>query len=188
VPGLWPREIPRHTESEAEEKVYKALKISLPRGWYGWHSLKLRTRKKGEFSETDFIIADPNRPGILILEVKGGQIEQRDGQWYQNSLPVKSSPFDQAFLFRKNLVGRFKEENAKAPTIGVAVCYPDTFFDQQPTQDDLKGLVIGGQDLPYLNKILPDVMACAVPDPWPVKGPWISLDTEKVADEKDDGY
>jgi hypothetical protein len=78
---------------------------------------------------------------------------------------VKSSPFDQAFLFRKNLVGRFKEENAKAPTIGVAVCYPDTFFDQQPTQDDLKGLVIGGQDLPYVNKILPDVMACAVPTP-----------------------
>ena len=31
-----------------------------------------------------FLIADPNRPGILILEVKGGQIEQRDGQWYQN--------------------------------------------------------------------------------------------------------
>jgi len=57
----------------------------------------------------------------------------------------------------------------------VAVCYPDTFFNQQPAQDDLKGLVIGGQDLPYLNKILPDVMTNAVPEPWPVKGPWIRL-------------
>jgi Cdc6-like AAA superfamily ATPase len=57
----------------------------------------------------------------------------------------------------------------------VAVCYPDTFFDQQPAQDDLKGLVIGGQDIPHLNKILPDVMTHAVPEPWPVKGPWIRL-------------
>ena len=174
-PGLWPREIPRHTESEGEEKVYKALKVSLPKGWYAWHSLRLRTREKGEFTEADFIIADPNHPGILILEVKGGQIEQRDGQWYQNSVQLKSSPLDQAFSFRKNLVGRFKEKNAKAPTIGVAACYPDTFFDQQPAQDDLKGLVIGAQDLPYLSKIFPDVMAHAVPEPWPVKGPWIRL-------------
>ena len=83
-PGLWPREILRHTESVAEQKVYEALKTALPGGWYAWHSLRLRTRGRGEFSEADFIIADPNRPGILILEVKGGQIEQRDGQWYQN--------------------------------------------------------------------------------------------------------
>ncbi len=94
--GLWPREVPRHTESEAEQKVYNALKSSLPKGWYAWHSLRLRTRKRGEFSEADFIIADPNRPGLLMLEVKGGQIEQRDGQWYQNSVQLKSSPLDQA--------------------------------------------------------------------------------------------
>ena len=174
-PGLWPREFPRHTESKAEKKVYTALKTSVPKGWYAWHSLRLRTREKGKFSEADFIIADPNRPGIFILEVKGGQIEQRDGQWYQNSHPLKSSPLDQAFSFRKKLIRRFEEESTKAPTIEVAVCFPDTTFDQQPAQDDLKGLVIGAQDLPYLNKILPDVMAHAVPEPWPVKGPWIRL-------------
>ena len=174
-PGLWPKEIPRHTESEAEKKVYKALKTSLPKGWYAWHSLRLRTRDRGEFSEADFIIADPNRPGILILEVKGGQIEQRDGRWYQNSVPLKSSPQNQAFSFRKRLIGRFTENDVKAPTIGVAVCFPDTFFGQQPTEDDLKGLVIGGQDLPHLDKILPGVMTNAVPEPWPVKGHWIRL-------------
>ncbi len=173
--GLWPREIPRHTESEAEKKIYEGLKSGLPEGWHAWHSLRVRNRRSGQFDETDFVIADPNRPGIFVLEVKGGQIEQRDGQWYQNSQPLKSSPLDQAFSFRKNLVGRFKEEDAKAPTIGVAACYPDTFFGQQPTQDDLKDLVIGGQDLPHLDRILPEVMAHAVPNPWPVKGPWIRL-------------
>jgi len=172
---VWPREAPRHTESVAEERVYRALKASLPKGWYAWHSLRLRGREDGKFGEADFVIADPNPPSVLILEVKGGQIEQRDGRWLQNGVLLESSPLDQAFSFRKVLLGRFNEENVKPPTIGVAVCFPDTFFEKQPGQDDLEGLVIGGQDLPYLNKILPDLMILAVPDPWPVKGPWIKL-------------
>jgi len=64
---LWPREGQRQTKSEAERRVYKALKTSLPKGWYAWQSLKLRTKMKGEFNEADFIIADPNRPSVLIL-------------------------------------------------------------------------------------------------------------------------
>ena len=105
--GLWPREGQRQTKSEAERRVYDALKAFLPKGWYAWHSLKLRTKTKGEFSETDFIIADPNRPSVLILEVKGGQITQRDGHWYQNNLLLKEPPFDQAFNFRRQLIERF---------------------------------------------------------------------------------
>lgn len=171
--GLWPREIPRQTKSEAERRVYNALKTSLTEGWYAWHSLKLRSKSQGEFSEADFIIAAPSRPSVLILEVKGGQITQRDGRWLQNNTPLKTPPLDQAFIFRRQLIERFKEKNVDSPTIGVATCFPDTFFSQQPTQNDLQGLVIGGQDLPYLEKILNDVMERAVPDPWPVKGPWI---------------
>jgi len=171
--GLWPRETPRQTKSEAERRFYDALKISLPKGWCVWHSLKLRTKMKGEFSEADFIIADLDRTCVLILEVKGGQITQRDGRWLQNNISFKTPPLDQAFTFRRQLIERFKEKNADSPTIGVAVCFPDTFFSRQPMQDDLNGLVIGGQDLPYLDKILRDVMERAVPEPWPVKGPWI---------------
>ena len=59
--GLWPREVPRQTKSEAEKKVYDAIKTCLPKDWYAWHSLKLRTRIKGTFSEADFVIADPSR-------------------------------------------------------------------------------------------------------------------------------
>jgi hypothetical protein len=172
-PGIRPRDVPRHTKSEAERKVYQALKKSLPKGWSAWHSLKLRTKSKGEFSEADFTIADPNRPSVLILEVKGGQITQGDGRWLQNSMPLRTPPLDQAHNFRRHLIQRFKENKVEAPTIGVATCFPDTFFSEQPTQSDLQGLVIGGQDLPYLDRILKDVMARAVPDPWPVKGPWI---------------
>ncbi|MEJ2725143.1 MAG: nuclease-related domain-containing protein, partial [Deltaproteobacteria bacterium] len=132
-PGIWPRDVPRHTESEAERKVYQALKKSLPKGWVAWHSLKLRTKSKGEFSEADFIIADPNRPSLLILEVKGGQITQRDGRWLQNNLPLRTPPLDQAHNFRRHLIQRFNENKVEAPTIGVATCFPDTLFSEQPT-------------------------------------------------------
>jgi hypothetical protein len=171
--GLWPCEMPRFTESEAEKKVFKALQSFLPEGWYAWHSLKLRTRKEGQFTEADFVIADPERPALLILEVKGGKIELIDGYWHQNGKPLQTPPLDQAFKFLNKLVTRFKEEDLDRPRIGAAVCFPDTYFSRQPTHDDLSGLVIGGQDLPYLDKILPDVMEHAVPNPSPAAGRWL---------------
>ena len=106
-PGLYPREKPRHTESYAEPKVYNALKANLPEGWYAWHSLSIHREDTGEFGETDFVIAIPNRPAILLIEVKGGNIEQHDGRWFQNNNPI--SPFDQAHTFKRKLEIRLKE-------------------------------------------------------------------------------
>ncbi len=169
--GLWPRETPRPTRSEAEIKVHGALETSLPKGWCAYHSLKLRTR--GLFSEGDFVVVDPSRPSILVIEVKGGQISQKNGTWFQNNNPMKTPPMDQAFSFRKRLIERFKAENIQCPTIGVAVCFPDTLFTKQPAQCNLNGLIIGGRDLPYLEEILKVVMERSVPEPWPVKGPWL---------------
>ena len=171
--GLWPREMPRFTESGAEKKVFKAIQSCLPEGWYAWHSLKLRTRKEGQFTEADFVIADPIRPALLILEVKGGKIELIDGHWHQNGKVLQTSPLDQAHKFLSKLVSRFKEEKLERPTIGAAVCFSDTSFSRQPTHDDLAGIVIGEQDLPYLDKILPDVMERAVPNPSPAGGRWV---------------
>ena len=53
-------------------KVYEALKKAIPKEWFAWHSMNLRTEDI-KFAEADFVIADPKR-GILILEVKGGQM------------------------------------------------------------------------------------------------------------------
>ncbi len=100
-PGLYPREKPRHTESHGEHKVYNALKAKLPKGWHAWHSLNVHRKDTGEHGETDFVIAVPSRPAILLMEVKGGDIEQRDGRWYQNNRPI--SPLAQAHTFREKL-------------------------------------------------------------------------------------
>jgi len=62
---------------QSEKKVYEALKETFPKEWYGWHSMKLRS-SDNDFTETDFVIADPDR-GILILEVKGGMLYKKEG-------------------------------------------------------------------------------------------------------------
>ena len=102
--GLWPRERPRPTKSDAEIKVYNALAKDLPSGWSAWHSLSVRT-EEGYEGEGDFVIAIPDR-GFLVLEVKGGWIEQRDGRWFQNNKPLDKAHRDQAHSFAKKLSSR----------------------------------------------------------------------------------
>ena len=164
---LWPKELPRQTDSNAERKVYEALKRGLPKGWHAWHSLRLRSRITGQPDETDFVIADPSKPSLLILEIKGGVIEVSDGRWLQNGHAMDSPPINQAFDFRSNLIDRFRDHKIHSPKIGCAVCFPDVLFEKGPPGDDLRGVVIGEKELPYLEDILPLVMAQAVPEPWP---------------------
>ena len=47
------------------------------------------------------VIADPEKPAVLLLEVKGGQIEVTDGHWYQNGHPMSSTPLNQPLGFMK---------------------------------------------------------------------------------------
>ncbi len=156
MPGLYPINDITYSCPESEDKVYNTLIDALPTGWYAWHSLKLRTMEN-EDAECDFVITDPNQ-GILILEVKGGSIRKQEGLWYQNNKPLKTSPLDQAKRCRRILLSKFREKDIKPPRIGEAVCFPDTPFEQQPTQADLEGRVVGSSHLPYFDKILPDLL------------------------------
>ncbi len=56
---------PRPTTSEAERKLWSALKQKLPVGWRAWHALNLRSRE-GHY-ERDFVLAVPDR-GLLVLD------------------------------------------------------------------------------------------------------------------------
>ncbi len=176
-PGLWPREKPRHTESFGEHKVYNALKAKLPKDWHAWHSLNVHRADTGEHGETDFVIAVPSRPAILLMEVKGGNIEQRDGRWFQNNRPI--SPLAQAHTFRKKLERRLIEKRLvknERPQIGICFCFPDTAFSNQPTQDGMRGVTIGQESLPYLDKILRDIVGRTIPEPVQIdRKEWIQV-------------
>jgi len=145
----------------SERKVHEALASALPVSWFAWHSLKIHI-KAGEFSEADFVIADPGR-GILILEVKGGIVRKQDGVWLQNERPMKMPPLDQAHRFVRILLGKCKERELVPPVAGVDVVFPDTEFEGQPTQGDLEGLVLGARELPYMEELLPGLLERALP-------------------------
>ncbi len=170
-PGIHPRDTFRPTSSKAEQAVWGALQKHMPPGWYGWHSLRIRDRFAYE-GEGDFILAHPDR-GFLVLEVKGGQVEQRDGRWFQNGEPMPKAPLEQGTGFAKKLSLRLRDENCAAPAYGAAVCFPDTYVGAQPAQDNLTGLVIGQGELPYLEDALPPMMSRAFPEARPTKGHWI---------------
>ncbi|HQR68685.1 MAG TPA: AAA family ATPase [Thermoanaerobaculia bacterium] len=170
-PGIHPRDAWRPTESHAEQAVWRALRTGMPPGWYGWHSLRVRD-PHGYVGEGDFVLASPER-GLLVLEVKGGQVEQRDGRWFQNGRPMDEPPLEQGTGYARKLVRRLGDLDCTPPAYGVGVCFPDTAFTAQPSQDDLNGIVVGSAELPYLGDALPAVMERALPAVRPGHGRWI---------------
>lgn len=171
-PGLYPTAQPRATDSEAEHKVHAALGRGLPKGWYAWHSLRIKDGY-GIDGEGDFVIAVPER-GMLVLEVKGGQLQVRDGCWYQNGQRMKKAPREQALTFANKLMGRLGKEGCRPPAFGVATCFPDMAFGNQPAPDDVAGRALGMQDLDWLGDALPAVVERALPPAGPDRGQWVN--------------
>ncbi len=154
--GLYPRKSPRPTSSRAEQALHRALTTGLPAGWTAWHSLRVRTAK-GYLGEGDFVIAVPGR-GVLVVEVKGGAIEQRDGHWFQNGRRLARMPLDQAHDYRTTLLNALRDRGVRdLPFFAVAVAFVDTPFSAGPTQSDLRGAVLGQQDLTYIREALSEM-------------------------------
>jgi len=170
-PGLYPTSAPRSTESHAEMAVYDAMARGLPKGWYAWHSLRIRVPGQRD-AETDFVIADPAR-GILIIEVKGGLIEERDGRWYSNGSLLKQPPREQANRFLSAFLALLHKNGVCPPSCGIATFFTDTAFSAPPGESDVAGCVLGQQDLNWLHEALPEVMACALARRARPKGKWI---------------
>ncbi|HET7755265.1 MAG TPA: DEAD/DEAH box helicase family protein, partial [Anaeromyxobacteraceae bacterium] len=171
TPGLWPREEIRPAKSYAELAVYKALRANLPRGWSAWHSLRVRDRNN-LLGEGDFVLAHPDR-GALVLEVKGGAVEQRDGRWYSNAVALDRAPLDQAIGYAKRLAARCHEIGTPLPSFGAAACFPDVAVDRQPSEDDLAGVVLGKNHLAWLAEALPGIADRALPQPREVRAGWM---------------
>jgi hypothetical protein len=154
--------------------MHRALATGLPTGWTAWHSLRVRSESGWE-GEGDFVIAIPDR-GMLVVEVKGGAIEVRDGQWLQNGGPMDRAPREQAHSFARLLVGKLAERSgASAPRFEVATAFPTCPFSNPPRQGDLDGAVLGQQDLPYLREALESMRDRLFGDrPPPRDGRWIA--------------
>ncbi|MFC2160641.1 NERD domain-containing protein [Acidobacteriota bacterium] len=162
IPGIYPSgDLPLESP-ESERKVFEAIKNSIPKNWYVWHSLKIRT-SNGKDAECDFVIADPAQ-GLLLIETKGGYLSKKEGQWHQNDRPLPQDPSSQVKRFRRLLRTKFHELEKTPPQISTSVCFPDTSFDSQPTQGDLDGRIIGSHHFPHLEIILPTLFNQDIPE------------------------
>jgi Nuclease-related domain/UvrD-like helicase C-terminal domain/AAA domain len=81
---MYPRRLLEdEVKSLGETKVFRALEAGLDDGWEVFHSVGWVRRDPGvgaRDGEIDFVLAHPEQ-GIVCVEVKGGDIECRHGEW-----------------------------------------------------------------------------------------------------------
>jgi len=99
-------------KSPAEKRLYDLFSVQLSDDWTVFHGVPWQARDVrhgAKDGEADFVIAHQDH-GILILEVKGGQIryDGPSGQWYSSHYTIKD-PFEQAKGSKYSLLGVLKE-------------------------------------------------------------------------------
>jgi hypothetical protein len=103
-------------KSAAERKVFDALRDQLPDDWTVFHSASVIFKDHAEGArddEGDFVLCHPER-GIVCLEVKGGGLECRHGEWFR--LPAGAEkermrdPFTQALDHKHALRRKIAEQ------------------------------------------------------------------------------
>lgn len=134
------RMIPDHlrpdTKSHAEQTLYKAFRDQLPDPFVVFHGVPWQhrdLRSGARDGEADFIVAHPDL-GILVIEVKGGQIryEGSSDRWFSNQHEI-NDPFRQARESKHSLLSFLRERpywRNRWTTIGDAVAFPDVVVPQ----------------------------------------------------------
>lgn len=127
---------PYRTDSRAELKVFDLLKNAYADqpDWHlsALHSLNLPNHARKRFSEIDFVIV--GRPGLFVLEVKGGGVACHGGIWTTTGgngarETLRESPFHQAqtalHALCKRLKAQLGAEIVGQFPIGYGVLFPD---------------------------------------------------------------
>ena len=133
---MYPQRLPGDFVSPAERRLFTLLERELDDEFVVfWHVAWLRrSRDQGASEgEADFLIAHPEH-GILLLEVKGGEIryDGATGSWFSatghgKEHPIRD-PFEQARRAQHSLLAKLQEAD---PTrgygyhLGYGVCFPD---------------------------------------------------------------
>ena len=113
----------------AEQKVLSALS-SLPSPWQIFNTVEWRNigNYGEEVGEADVVVFNPQY-GLIVFEIKAGNVYLKDGQWfYASGKPMKQSPLSQA---RRNRYALMKRLELKLGTdvnklnITHAVWFPD---------------------------------------------------------------
>ena len=118
----------------AERLVVDRLRAVLEPDVALLHGVRWLLREHGYVreGEADVVIGDPER-GILIIEVKSGEVRRdNDGAWWAGKR-LPRSPFEQAADSRHSLIRKLAElpgwTAGHRPIAGQAVAFPDVDLD-----------------------------------------------------------
>lgn len=90
---------------ESERRVIQILLKALTAEWHVIPKVGVLVNNAN--AEIDIVLASQHR-GVFVLEVKGGAISIRDGQWYSNEIKLKTDPFSQIANAKHQLVRRLR--------------------------------------------------------------------------------
>lgn len=93
-------------QPESERKVIKQLLDALSDEWYVVPKVPILIG--GQNAEIDVVLVSPHM-GVLVVEIKGGNISVREGVWYSNNIKLKKNPFEQIVEAKHKLIARLTE-------------------------------------------------------------------------------
>jgi hypothetical protein len=139
-----PPVLSEHTQSTAERRIFALLeKTRLGNGACCVHSLELSQHDYKLCAELDFVIV--TRKCVIVLEVKGGGVANRDGIWiftdrFGHEHRKSEGPFHQAksgmFALRQRMESQFGSEPVRTLAFGYGVVFPDCDFRERSVEWD----------------------------------------------------
>jgi superfamily I DNA/RNA helicase len=140
---LSPPYIDKDCKSTGEKMMFDMLKNDcFTKDWIVLHSVNLAQHTKRIYGEIDFLLLIPNA-GIFVMEVKGGDVRCKDGEWEfinrYGKLNKNKSPFNQArdaMFSLKAEIGKEFGSKHKFTRIqfGFFVAFPQVVFDKHSVE------------------------------------------------------
>ena len=158
---MFPNRLLAGTQSNAERKVFHALKDLLSESYTVFHSIPVYRQSDhgGRLAdgEIDFLVVHPDK-GLLLIEVKGGGIshESASGEWMSTDIQgcrhVIKNPYEQGKGYKYALIHELRDckltQNFAFAT-GHAVWFPDIdlTFNRLGFSTNLEGITLDARDL-----------------------------------------
>ena len=163
--------------TESERVVWNALKESLRDDELLIHGLRFTDPQAGEV-EIDILLLSPEQ-GAAIVEVKGGHVEYRDGQWLlknNGGASRRIHPTEQSRR-AKHALRRYLDRNP-AWSHGLLrtqwfLAFPRTEVNSDMGPEAPRGLIIGSKDLDRARMIIDDALAAAEREPSVPAQQWV---------------
>ena len=146
IPAEIPLALRNNPRFRAELLVYDELKAQLDLSHRDWMViyqakwlLKEPSQEEPKEGEADFLLSHPKR-GVITVEVKGGLISFRDGQWFsrdRHGVEYSIDPFGQVARNARHLAKKLNElpqwKGAPISKLGRLVIFPDSAMPPQGT-------------------------------------------------------